>query len=133
MSDHLPASLAALIGLAEGTKFEAVARDEKKLEELLLKEMRASDDPITREIGSGISDGTMTWRTVASTSAYSEYINRSVEAVQRFDFGAAFDALAAEREANERAAEQAKEQKERDEDEPFSRGVLKRRLGREPR
>lgn len=70
MSQSLPPDLNALIDLARGTKFESVARDEKKLEELLLKEMQASEDPMTREIGSGIADGTMTWRTVASTSAY---------------------------------------------------------------
>lgn len=133
MSEHVPANLNALINLAKGTKFESVARDEKKLEELLLKEMQASDDPMTREIGSGIADGTMTWRTVASTRAYAAYIDRSVEAMQRFDFGATFDALAAEQAASERAAEHAKQQQDQDEDEPFSQGVLKRRLGREPR
>jgi hypothetical protein len=133
MSEHIPDNLNALINLAKGTKFESVARDEKKLEELLLKEMQANDDPMTREIGTGIADGTMTWRTVASTSAYADYIDRSVEAMQRFDFGATFEALAAERAANERAAEQAREQKDQDEDEPFSRGVLKRRGRRELR
>jgi hypothetical protein len=125
MSEHLPADLTALINLAKGTRFESVARDEKKLEEMLLEEMRASDDPMTREIGNGIADGSMTWRTVASTSAYADYIGRGVEAMQRVDFGAAFDALAAEQAAGEQAAEQAKHQK--DEDEPFTRGVLKRR------
>jgi hypothetical protein len=131
MSEHIPANLDALINLAKGTRFESVARDEKKLEELLLKEMQASDDPMTREIGSGIADGTMTWRTVASTSAYADYIDRGVEVMRRFDFGAEIDALAAEQAASERTAEQAKQ--EQDEDEPFSRGVLKRRRGREPR
>lgn len=133
MSEQIPANLNAMINLAKGTKFESVARDEKKLEELLLKEMQASSDPITREIGSGIADGTMTWRTVASTRAYADYIDRGVEAMRRFDFGAAFDALAAEQAANEREAEQAKQQRDQDDDEPFSRGVLKLRRGPEPR
>lgn len=133
MSEHIPANLNALINLAKGTKFESVAGDERKLEELLLEEMQASDDPMTREIGSGIADGTMTWRTVASTRAYADYIDRGVEAMQRFDFGATFDALAAEQAASDEAAEQARQQKDQDEDEPFSRGVLKRRRGREPR
>lgn len=133
MSEHIPANLDALVQLAKGTKFESVARDEQKLEELLLKEMQASDDAMTREIGSGIADGTMTWRTVASTSVYADYIGRGVEAMQRFDIGAEIDALAADQAASERAAEKAKQKQEGDEDEPFSRGVLKRRRGRERR
>ncbi|GAB3449177.1 hypothetical protein [Actinophytocola sediminis] len=130
MSDHIPANLNALIQLAKGTKFESVAGDEQKLEELLLKEMQASDDPMTREIGSGIADGTMSWRTVGSTGAYSDYLQRGVQAMRDFDFGATFDALAAERAANERAAEKARPQ---DEDEPFTRSVLKNRGGGRPR
>ena len=34
------------------------------------------DDPRVREIGSGIADGTLTWRTVATHSAYSEDVFR---------------------------------------------------------
>jgi hypothetical protein len=130
MNEHIPASLNELIKLTKGTRFEAVARDEKKLEELLLREMKASDDPMTREIGSGIADGSMTWHTVATSSVYSEYLDHSVEAMQRFDFKGTFDALAAEQAETERKAEQAKE---RDQDEPFSRSVLKKRGGRPPR
>jgi hypothetical protein len=130
MNEHIPARLNELVKLTKGTEFEAVARDEKKLEELLLKEMKASDDPMTREIGSGIADGSMTWHTVATSSAYSEYLDRSVEAMERFDFKGTFDALAAEQAEAEQKAEQAKQ---RDEDEPFSRSVLKKRGGRPPR
>lgn len=131
MSKHIPVDLNALIKLTKGTRFESVAGDERKLEELLIREMQTSDDPITREIGSGIADGSMTWHTVASTSAYAEYIDRGVQAMAQFDFGAAFDALAAERAANERAAAEAEGQE--DDDEVFSRGVLNNRWGREPR
>jgi hypothetical protein len=92
--------------------------------------MRSSDDPMTREIGSGIADGSMTWHTVATSSAYSAYVDGSVEAMRRFDFKETFEALAAEQAEAEQKAEQAKQ---RDEDEPFSRSVLKRRGGRRQR
>jgi hypothetical protein len=131
MNERIPASLNELIKLARGTRFESAAADEKKLEELLLKEMQASDDPMTREIGSGIAGGSMTWHTVATNSAYSDYVDSSVEAMQRFDFTETFDALAAEQAEAERKTEQAKHRD--DEDEPFSRGVLKRRGGRPQR
>lgn len=115
MNENRPANLNALIELTKGTSFESVAGDERKLEELLLKQMRASDDPMTREIGAGIADGSMTWRTVASTSAYAEYIDRGVRAMAEFDFGAVFDAMAAEQAENASMAED-------DEDEVYSLG-----------
>jgi hypothetical protein len=54
-------------------------------------------------------------------------------AVLGFGFGAAFDALAAERAANEQEAERARDEKERADEEAFSRSVLKHRRGRERR
>jgi hypothetical protein len=131
MNERIPVSLNELIKLARGTEFESAARDEKKLEELLLKEMRASDDPMTREIGSGIADGSMTWHTVATNSAYSDYVDSSVEAMRRFDFKETFETLAAKQAEAEQKAEQTRQRD--DDDEPFSRGVLKRRGGRPPR
>lgn len=89
--------------------------------------MRTSDDPMTKEIGTGIADGSMTWHTVAANSAYSDYVDHGVEAMRRFDFTETFEALAAEQAEAERKAEQAKQRA--DDDEPFSRGVLKRRGG----
>jgi hypothetical protein len=131
MYERIPAKLDELIKLAEGTEFESAAKDEKKLEELLLREMRKSDDPMTREIGSGIADGSMTWHTIATSSAYSDYVNSSVEAMRRFDFKETFEALAAKQAEAEQKAEQARQRD--DDDEPFSRGVLKRRGGRPQR
>lgn len=120
----IPANLDELLKLAKGTRFESAAADDRKLEELLLDEMQASDDPMTREIGAGIAGGTMTWRSVATDAAYADYFEQSVTAMRQFDFGAEFDAMASERDANERRVAEAAE---RDDAEPVSRGVLKRR------
>lgn len=121
MNEEKLRDLTALIALADGTRFAELARDEAKLRAYFLGQMRASADPMTREIGEGISAGTMTWHTVATHSAYAEYVQHSVEAMRQFDFGVAIDELAGERAANERTAQRQQDE----EDEPFEREVLR--------
>lgn len=118
-----PANFDQLRELAQGTQLESYVSDEKELEALLLKEMQASPDPVTREIGAGIAGGSMTWRTVVSSGVYTDYIERGMAAMRDLDFGATFGALAEE----EPPRPAAPPPNEHDEDEPFNRSVLKRR------
>lgn len=117
-----PGDFDQLRELARGTRLEPCLNDEKQLEALLLKEMQASKDPVTREIGAGIAGGSMTWRTVASSGVYADYIERGMAAMRDLDFGATFGAL-----AKEQPAPPAPPPTEHDEDAAFDRGVLKRR------
>lgn len=115
-----PGNFDELRELVKGTRFESVADDEGKLKALLLKEMQASDDPVTREIGTGIAGGSMTWRTVVSSGVYGEYLERGMAAMRDLDFDATFASVPPEEAPQPRRTE-------RDEDEPFTRNVLKRR------
>lgn len=112
--DRLPTSKRELTRLAEGTEFEDIAKDEAKLERLLFEAMKSSDDPMTREIGHGLAGGTMSWRTIATTSAYSDFLDRSLAALGQFDLGGLVDTLqTAQAEA---ARKEADERRQRDDD-----------------
>jgi hypothetical protein len=86
--EHFPASYEALAAMAKGTKYERISTDKAERDRLLFEAMRASDDPITREIGSGLADGSMTWRDVATNSAYAESVSQKLAILQDFDFSA---------------------------------------------
>jgi hypothetical protein len=124
---QFPTSLDKLIELAKGTPYEHVAKDEQALERMFLETLKASDDPIRREIGSGIADGTMTWRTVATHSAYAEFVEQSLEKAKEFDGTLLAEELGRER---DKAADEERRRRERaeraDADDVFG-GVLKRR------
>lgn len=83
---RFPASRGEFLKLVEGTEYAEVLRDEAKLERLVIDAMKGSDDPITREIGEGLAGGSMTWQTIATTGAYSSFLDRGLTAVQEFDF-----------------------------------------------
>lgn len=102
MTRRFPGDLRALIELTKGTRWESVAQDEAALEALLIQEMAKSPDPMTREIGSGLADGSMTWHSVAGGSAYASYVDDNLSAMRDFDFGQAVDTIAAEKERAER-------------------------------
>jgi hypothetical protein len=133
-----PANLDALLAMAKGTRWESVARDEKALERLLVEEMKKSSDPMTREIGSGLADGSMTWRSVATSSAYADHLEQGAEGMRDFDFAAAFGGAAEDGGRGGDAAGDAagddgagkagdKPRRDYDEDEPFERNVLRKR------
>ena len=88
MNHPFPASYEKLVELASGTKYEQVANDPVNLERQLVEAMRTSADPMTREIGSGLADGSLTWRAVGTSSAYAEYVQRSLDAMRTFNFAA---------------------------------------------
>ncbi|GAA4429957.1 hypothetical protein GCM10023148_34550 [Actinokineospora soli] len=94
MTARFPADIKGLVDLARGTPWERVVADEAALEQVLVKEMAASADPLTKEIGAGLADGSMTWRTVASTSAYAEFVGRGLDALRSYDFEQLANALA---------------------------------------
>jgi hypothetical protein len=79
---------------------------------------------MTREIGSGLADGSLTWRTVGTSSAYAEYVQRSLDSMQTFDFGAVVTEMEQEKADAQRAA---RRQQDEDDDpdelwQGFSRG-----------
>lgn len=120
---QFPNSLDKLVELAKGTPYEHIARDEQALERMFLETLKASDDPLCREIGSGIADGSMTWHTIATHSAYAEFVEQSLEQAREFDGSAVADELGR---AHEKAAEEERRRQERDVEDVFG-GVLKRR------
>lgn len=113
MDGHFPASYEALVAMAKGTKYERIATDEAERDRLLFEAMRASDDPITREIGSGLADGSMTWHDVATSSAYAESVSQKLATLQDFDFGA----IVTEMEQEKALAAQERDRAHDDQDE----------------
>ena len=97
-----------LLKLVEGTDFEDLARDEAKLQQLMYEAMKASDDPMTREIGEGLASGTITPMTIASTSAYTDFLDQNLQALQRFDGDALVESLETlQAEAKQQKADEA--------------------------
>ncbi|HEV8556962.1 MAG TPA: hypothetical protein VGR06_11270 [Actinophytocola sp.] len=94
-SGQFPASRAEFLKLVEGTEYAEILRDEAKLEKIMIDALKASDDPVTREIGEGLVDGTLTWRTIARTSAYSGFLEHGLTALWEFDFNGLAEDLAA--------------------------------------
>jgi hypothetical protein len=141
MSDtSKPANLDALLAMAKGTRWESVARDEKALERLLVEEMKKSTDPMTKEIGSGLADGSMTWRSVATSSAYAEFLEQGAEGMRDFDFAAAFGGAAEGGDAgsdkdgdsggdkgSDPGGTRQRPRRDYDEDEPFERDIVRKR------
>jgi hypothetical protein len=111
---RFPSSLHELLKLVEGTPYEAIARDEGKLQQIVYDAMKASDDPMTREIGEGLASRTITPMTIASTSAYADFLDRNLEALQRFDGDALVEQL--ETDQAEAANKKAEEAERRDDD-----------------
>lgn len=125
---QFPTSLDKLLELAKGTPYEHIAKDEQALERMFLDTLKASDDPMLREIGSGIADGTMTWHTVATHSAYAEFVEQSLAKAKEFDGGMLTEELSREREKATKEERRQRESAERDDSEDLFRGgVLKRR------
>lgn len=96
-SDGFPAERSEFLKLVDGTEHAEVLRDESKLERIVIEAMTTSDDPIAREIGEGLMGGTMTWLTIATTPAYSVFLDRGLTALQQFDFTKLADELEAAR------------------------------------
>jgi hypothetical protein len=125
---QFPASLDKLIELAKGTPYEQIAKDEQALERMFLDTLKASNDPMLREISSGIADGTMTWRTVATHSAYAEFVEESLAKAKEFDAGVLIEELGREREKATKEEQRQRDRTERDDSEDLFRGgVLRRR------
>jgi hypothetical protein len=92
--------------LVEGTELEELLRDESKLETIIVDALKASDDPMAKEIGEGLAGGTMSWRTIATTSAYADFVDRGLTSLRQFDFTRlAGDLEAAQEEAAREKAE----------------------------
>lgn len=118
-----PSDMRELLKLVEGTEFEELAKDESKLERIVVEAMRTAEDPVTREIGEGLASGTMTWRTVATTSAYAEFLDENLAALQRFDMTGLVESLRlAQLEAAHKRADE-RELRERDDDEDVWQGL----------
>ena len=125
---QFPTNLNKLVELAEGTPYEHLATDEQALERMFLDALKASNDPMLREIGSGIADRSMTWHTIATHSAYAEFVEESLQKAKEFDGGVLAEELGREQ---ERAAEAERREQERAEESDskdlFGGGVLKKR------
>ncbi|OLF15341.1 SRPBCC family protein [Actinophytocola xanthii] len=94
-SRPVPADRSEFLRLVEGSAHADTLRDETTLRKMLFATMKDSDDPLVREIGEGLASGRMSWTTVATTSAYADFIDRSLAAVRQFDVGGLVEDLEA--------------------------------------
>jgi hypothetical protein len=91
----LPASRSEFLEFVEASPFAEILRDESRLRTIILDAMKQSDDPMAREIGEGLASGTMSSKMIATTSAYSEFLNQGLSALRQFDFAAMNEQLKA--------------------------------------
>ncbi|MCT2586586.1 hypothetical protein [Actinophytocola gossypii] len=124
-----PANLTELLELTKGTRYESIAGNEQEIERLFVEEMTRSSDPMIREIGSGIADGTMTWHAVATSSAYAEQMNRGLEVMRDFDLPGALGALAEQDAPVEKPVDKPRREPHEDDD-LFTGGLLRKRRPR---
>lgn len=83
--DRLPTSRSEFLKMVEASPYAEVLRDETRLRAAVIDALKQSEDPVTREIGEGLSGGTMTWTTIATTSAYADFLQRGCAALRQFD------------------------------------------------
>jgi hypothetical protein len=120
--NQLPTSPDKLIELAKGTPYEGIATDEQAAERMFLDTLKASDDPMLREIGSGVADGSMTWSTLATNSAYADLLEESLAKAREFDPGVVVEELGRER----AKAEEEQRRAEGDDAEDVFQGVFRK-------
>lgn len=101
--NQFPRSKEEMLRLVEGTPFEEVAKDEDRLREIVYDAMKASDDPMTREIGEGLASGAVTPMELASIPAYRDFLDQNIQAMEEFDGEALVEQLAAAKAEAERA------------------------------
>lgn len=94
---------------------------------MFLDTLKASDDPMRREIGSGIADATMTWRTVATSFAYAEFVEQSLAQAREFDGSTLTEELTRERQKTADEERRGRARAEAADADDVFRGVLKRR------
>lgn len=67
----------------------ALLRDEQRMQQIIGDQMQSAQDPIVREMGRGLADGSATWSDLANTPAYQEKIREGLSALENFDTEAA--------------------------------------------
>jgi hypothetical protein len=95
---HLPANPAGFMELVRGTQYEAVFRNEKEADRLIVKLLAESSNPLHREIGEGLSQRNLTCAELAGNSAYQEFVHSGFASLRHLDIGAIVDELANEKE-----------------------------------
>lgn len=105
---RIPLSEAQFRDAIAGTRYEELFRDERKVDQLFIDLLKTSDDPMAREIGSGLADGTLTKEQLAQGSVYADFVQQNLASLQQMNMQEAFDEVAEEkRQAEEEAARAA--------------------------
>jgi hypothetical protein len=121
-----PKSRAEFLAALRGTQYEELFRDESKLDATFADLLKRSADPLAREIGSGLADGTLTKEQVGGSGVYAEFVSGGLGALRQLDYGEVFDSVAEEQEqAREEAA--TEEDEDRDVWQGLRRGQGRRR------
>lgn len=101
--DPPPRNPQEFLAMVRGTPYEALFRDEAKLDAMMFDLMKQSRDPLAREVGAALSDGSLTVRQLADSDVYSEVVRGGLEAAAGLDPRGALEAVVAEREAAQAA------------------------------
>lgn len=120
---QFPGSKEALLRLVEGTPYEEIAKDEDRLREIVYEALKASDDPMTREIGEGLASGAVTPTGIASTAAYHDFVDRNLQAMEQFDGEALVEHLEAVKAESERLKAEEAARRARDDDDDLWGGL----------
>lgn len=93
-----PQNRAEFLAALRGTRYEELFRDESKLDAMFADLLKRSDDPMAREIGSGLADGTLTKEQVGGSDVYADFVSSGLSALRQVDYGEALGTVAEEAE-----------------------------------
>lgn len=119
---HIVQSQDQFVQLADGTQYEEWLRDEHKMRRRLFDAMKASDDPMTREVGNGLADGSLTFRALATSSAYSDFLAANLAALRELDVAGMTEQLVQERDVADAQRREKTLQQEHDDEEDVWQG-----------
>ena len=92
-AERLPSTPEEFLAWLQGTPYEELFRDEARLDAMMADLLRSSRDPLAREVGQGLVDGSLTTREVGGGSAYADFVDRGLAAARGLDLRAALAEL----------------------------------------
>ena len=101
--DRPPHTTEELLAAVRGTPYDALLRDEATFDAVMFDLLKQSRDPVAREVGEGLADGSLSVRQLGDSDVYADFVRRGLDSAATLDPGSVLDELAEEREAAEAA------------------------------
>lgn len=84
--EYIPQSSQEIEDLVTGTEYEELFRDPQRMRSFLIEQLRANEDPMAREIGEGLADGTLTDEQLTASRAYADHLSQKMRELCDVDY-----------------------------------------------